>query len=272
MTRRKRKFKWSSKGIPAKNAQLGRKPLMPSFWPPLLPGLFPSFFWCRGHSPSPSFLTPVLSHFLNTIRERWLMHLLAKLPKPGLLGSRRARRTTHAHPGNSWTERSGARAPGPWNHPTTAPPASANQVPSRSIMQISLRAPASQEPRPPPPSVLFHPSRAEVAAASPATGAPPIFPSTCAWKKKLKWFLGVTWEGSGRVWPGRRRRASAVALGAFPVAIRNRLEMLSNLPRPHFASGKQKSSGEQTTFEYFLQASRLQASGLCFLPNTLNSQ
>lgn len=90
--------------------------------------------------------------------------------------------------------------------------------------------------------------------------------------EKKNWFLGVTWERSGRVWPGRRRRASAVALGAFPVTIRNRLEMLSNLPRPHFASGKQKSSGEQTTFEYFLQASRLQASGLCFLSNTLNSQ
>lgn len=62
----------------------------------------------------------------------------------------------------------------------------------------------------------------------------------------------------------------SVASGTLPVAIWNRLEILNNLPRPYFASGKQKSSSEQTTFEYFLQAGRLNASGLCFLPNTLN--
>lgn len=158
----------------------------------------------------PSFLIPFLSHFLNTVRERWLLHLPAKLPKPGLLGSPRARTRTHAHRGNSGTERSGSRAPGPWNHPTTAPPASANQVLSGSIMQITLRALASQETRPPPSNILFHPSRAELAAASLATGAPPIFPCTEAEKKKktLKWFLVVTWEGSGGAWPGWRRTAS----------------------------------------------------------------
>lgn len=47
----------------------------------------------------------------------------------------------------------------------------------------------------------------------------------------------------------------SVASGTLPVAIWNRLEILNNLPRPYFASGKQKSSSEQTTFEYFLQAS-----------------
>lgn len=142
------------------------------------PDLFSSFLWCLGHSPSPSFLTPIFSHFLNTIRGRWLKHLPAKLPKPGPLGSPRARTTTQAHPGNSGTERSCSGAPGPWNHPTTAPPTSANQVPSETIMQISPPAPASQEPRPPPPPASsFTPAALKRRPASLATGARPIFPS-----------------------------------------------------------------------------------------------
>lgn len=141
------------------------------------PDLFSSFLWCLGHSPSPSFLTPIFSHFLNTIRGRWLKHLPAKLPKPGPLGSPRARTTTQAHPGNSGAERSCSGAPGPWNHPTTAPPTSANQVPSETIMQISPPAPASQEPRPPPPpSVLFHPCGAEAAAGVPGNRRAANFP------------------------------------------------------------------------------------------------
>ena len=208
----------------------------------------------------PSFLIPFLSHFLNTVRERWLLHLPAKLPKPGLLSSPRARTRTHAHWGNSGTERSGSRAPGPWNHPTTAPPASANQMLSGSIMQITLRALASEETRPPPSSILFHPSRAELAAASLATGAPPIFPCTEAEKKNIK-MVSCGHLDEERVGLARPQANSlSVASGTLPVAIWNRLEILNNLPRPYFASGKQKSSSEQTTFEYFLQASRLKAS------------
>lgn len=60
----------------------------------------------------------------------------------------------------------------------------------------------------------------------------------------------------GRVGLARPEANSlSVAPGTLPVAIWNRLEILNNLPRPYFASGKQKSSSEQTTFEYFLQAS-----------------
>ena len=85
--------------------------------------------------------------------------------------------TTYGHWGNFGVEGNvpGPELLGPWNHPTTYPPASANQVSSDNIMQISLRTPASQELGLPPPSVLFHPSHAEPTGASLATGAQPIF-------------------------------------------------------------------------------------------------
>ena len=127
-------------------------------------------------------------------------------------------------------------------------------------MQITLRALASEETRPPPSSILFHPSRAELAAASLATGAPPIFPCTEAEKKNIK-MVSCGHLEEERVGLARPQANSlSVASGTLPVAIWNRLEILNNLPRPYFASGKQKSSSEQTTFEYFLQASRLKAS------------
>lgn len=111
ITHRKRKFKWSSKGNSSKNpSQLERKPLMPSFRSPL-PTLS-CFFLLSGvevtlHPPVSDSL--FLSHFLNTVR-KMALHLPAKLPKPGLLGSPRARTRTHAHRGNSGTERPGIQS------------------------------------------------------------------------------------------------------------------------------------------------------------------
>lgn len=105
-------------------------------------------------------------------------------------------------------------------------------------MQISLRAPASEKPQPPPPSVLFHPSRAELAAASLATGAQSIFPHTRLEKKKM-----VPWGhlGGVRAGPGPAGGGQPLWLPqAFSqIEIWNWLKMLSYLPRLYFASGEE---------------------------------
>lgn len=149
-----------------------------------------------------------------------------------------------------------ARAPGPWNHPTATPPASANQMPSESIMQISLLAAASQEPRSPPPASSFTP-------AAPNWRPRPWQParsqfSPLAAGKKQKWFPGVTWERSGRA----LAQPEADSVSGCPRHFPNcDVEQAGDrdLHRPHFASGKQrKSFVEKTTFEYLSKANRLQ--------------
>lgn len=104
------------------------------------------------------------------------MHLPTELPKPGVLSSPGATQQLKATGVTPEWKGPGPELLGLWNHPTTAPLALANKMLSYSVMQISLRSPASQEPGLPPPSVLFHPSHARLTAASLTTGAQPIFP------------------------------------------------------------------------------------------------
>ncbi|CAK7313248.1 hypothetical protein VULLAG_LOCUS17386 [Vulpes lagopus] len=152
---------------------------------------------------------------------------------PQLLG---ASATTHAHRLIPEPKSPRARAPGPWNHPTAAPPASANQVPPENIMQISPRAPASQKPQPPPPSVLFHPGRAKLAAASLATGARSIFPHTRLEKKNGS--LGSLGRGAAGSGLDRGGQPLWLPQALAQIEIWNWLEMPSHLPRFHFASGE----------------------------------
>lgn len=135
-----------------------------------------------GHSSSPSFLTPapVILHCLNIIRAP---APASKLPKLGLL----------SFPGPAHAHRltSEPKFPGPGLGPLKSPhrrPSTFSQSEAvRECYANDLRVPASEEPRPSPLlRVLFHPSRAELAAASLATGLAANFSPTRDRKNKMK--------------------------------------------------------------------------------------
>lgn len=191
------------------------------------------------------------------------MHLPTELPKPGFLSSPGAAQQLKATGVTPKWKCPGPELRGLWNHPTTAPLALANQMLFYSVMQISLRSPASQEPGLPPPSVLFHPSHtARLSAASLTTRTQPIFPYQ--WQKKKKenkrkkekekemvpW--SHWWEASGRALT--RSEVGSSLSGCTRHFHNYHMEQAGGAEQPcqpSLALGKQrKSSVEQTTFEY----------------------
>lgn len=168
------------------------------------------------------------------------MHLPAKLPKPGLLRSPGAVQQIRATGVSTEQKGPGVRTAGPLESPHHRPSGFSQSDAVRHCYANKPSRPSQSGAWAPSPKRPLSPQPRRTGGRVTGNRRSANFPLRTAGKKKKR-----------ILWPCRRWAASLVALGTFPVEIWNRLEMLSNQPRPPFASEKPKKlCVEQTTFEY----------------------
>lgn len=186
---------------------------MPSFRSPLpTPELFPSFFWGWGYTPSPQFLDSFSFTFLKHCKKDGSCTCLQNFPSRAFSvppGPEQELMPTGATPEQKGRDQSSR----PLESITPPPPlrlqpirccpgyyANNPSCPSQSGDPApSLQHPLSPQPRQKWRRRPWQPERRQFSPAQRLKKKK---------KKTLKWFLVVTWEGSGWAWPGRRRTAS----------------------------------------------------------------
>lgn len=191
---------------------------------PFLISFFPSSR-SRGHCLSPSFLTLalVLSHFLNTLRERRLMHLPTKPPTLGLLSSLGAvQQLTATGIAPEWKS---------FRATTAGPSESHHHRPSGFSQSDVVRQSYTNKLSCPSESRAWGPSPMRPLSLQPWNWqSRPWQPARCQFfsytrLEKKRNSLGLLRREAGEPWPSGRWVASLVAPVTFSVEIWNRLEI-----------------------------------------------